>query len=107
MKSSSGRAPRISTVPFTIVFGTPLTWYFRTKSGYSLASTTKDVTLPLSTAMRLARLTARGQCGQVGVTNTWSVRDDSMPASMARLASFRPESPADTTLIASSSDMNS
>jgi hypothetical protein len=29
------------------------------------------VMFSFSRAMRWARLTARGQCGQVGVTNTW------------------------------------
>jgi len=106
-KSSSGRAPRISTVSFATVFGTPLTWYLRTRSGYSLASTMEEVTCPLSTAMRFARLTARGQCGQVGVTNTWSASGDWICPMSARLASVRPESPADTSLMASMSDMNS
>lgn len=107
MNSLSGLAPRISTRSLTTVFGTPLTWYRRTRSGYSLASTMIDVTFPLSTAIRFARLTAWGQCGHVGVTNTLSVTGASRPASIARLSSASPESPFDTIRIASSSDMNS
>src|SRR4029077_4294849 len=66
---SSGSAPRISTVSFTTVFGTPFTWYLRARSGNSVASTSYAVMLGFDSAISCARLTARGQCGHVGVVN--------------------------------------
>src|SRR6185295_173482 len=47
--------------------------YFRARSGNSVASTAYAVMCSLANAISCERLTARGQCGQVGVENTWIV----------------------------------
>lgn len=57
-------------VPFTTVFGTPVTRYIRDKSMNSVASTQVAVIKALDMAILWASVTARGQCGQVGVTKT-------------------------------------
>ena len=69
--SSSGSAPRISVLPLTIVLGTPVTRNFRERSMNSVASTEVARMCVLSPAILCASDTARGQCGQVGVTKTW------------------------------------
>ena len=60
-----------------------------------------------STAMRWAMATARGQCGQVGVENTWMASGVETWATSARLAGERPESLAPTVSMAASSAANS
>ncbi|MDQ3439141.1 MAG: hypothetical protein M3478_02185, partial [Planctomycetota bacterium] len=61
----------ISTVSLTIVFGTPVTRKRRESSMNSVASIADDVMFGLENAILCARTTALGQCGQVGVLNTW------------------------------------
>jgi len=105
--AASGSAPRISTRSLTTVFGTPVTRYWRTRSGYSIAATADAVMCAFSRARRWARLTALGQCGQVGVANTWMSIGWSTAATSARLSSLNPESPEATSAIASTSDTSS
>jgi len=104
---SSSTGPRISTVRFTTILGTPVTLCSRTRSGNSVATIAVAVTRSLSNAARCARLTARGHDAQVGVTNTRTSRGPGSAASRARLAGERPESPLDTIRIVSTSVMNS
>jgi hypothetical protein len=61
----------ISIVSLTIVFGTPVTRYFRLRSMNSVASIASAVMFGFAAAILCARTTALGQCGQVGVENTW------------------------------------
>ena len=61
----------ISIVSLTIVLGTPVTWYLRLRSMNSVASIASAVMLGFAAAILCARTTALGQCGQVGVENTW------------------------------------
>jgi hypothetical protein len=82
----------ISTFSFTTVLGTPLMRYFLITSGNSAAPTDAIVTLSLAIDIRIARLTARGQCGHVGVTNTWMCTGSWTDASSPRLVSFNPGS---------------
>ena len=91
----------------TTVFGTPVTRYCRTRSGYSTAATAEAVMCGLTSAMRCARLTALGQCGQVGVTNTWMSIGWSTAAIKAWLSSLSPESPEATSRIDSTSETSS
>lgn len=60
----------ISTVSFTIVFGTPVTLYLRDSSMNSVASMAADEINEFENAILCARTTALGQCGQVGVLKT-------------------------------------
>src|SRR4051812_29389602 len=70
----------------TTVFGTPVTWYCRARSGNSVASTAKAVMLGLANAISCATLTARGQCGHVGVVNTRTVTGEDTAATRVRLS---------------------
>ena len=90
-----------------IVFGTPVTLYRRDSSMNSVASTQAAVMWGLSNAIRWARLTARGQCGQVGVTNTSIVVGSWRPAMSFLFSSLSPESSPPARMTASTSDMNS
>src|SRR5580765_5948373 len=85
--ASGGSAPRISTASLTTVFGTPVTEYFRARSGNSVASTANAVMLGLANAISCATATARGQCGHVGVVKTWTVVGSCTPAISLRLSS--------------------
>ena len=67
-------------LPLTTVFGTPVTRNRRARSGNSVASTANAVMFGLANAISGERLTARGQCGQVGVVNTCIVVGLSMAA---------------------------
>jgi len=66
----SGTAPSISTFSFIIVLGTPVTLYFSARCGNSIASIMSAVINGFSMANWWASLTALGQYGHVGVTNT-------------------------------------
>ncbi len=79
----------------------------RARSGNSVASTANDVICGLANAISLARLTARGQYGQLGVVKTRMVRGASTAARRARLASDRCDAPPPARRIASTSDTNS
>src|SRR4051812_21434606 len=108
-KVSSGTAPRISTsLPSTIVLGTPVTRYFCARSMNSVASTHVARMCGFSTAMRWASVTARGQWGHVGVTKTlmWGAPVP-VPAFPARFSGVTPASPVPASTTASTSDMNS
>src|SRR5436190_3636943 len=85
--ASGGSAPRISTESFTTVFGTPVTEYFRARSGNSVASTANAVMFGFANAISCASATARGQCGHVGVVNTCIVVGDDTAATRFRLSS--------------------
>jgi len=89
------------------VFGTPVTRYCCTRSGYSTAAIAEAVMCELTSAMRCARLTALRQCGQVGVTNTWMSIGSSTAAIKAWLSSLSPESPEATSRIDSTSETSS
>jgi len=98
----------ISIEPLTIVFGTPVTRYLRDSSMNSVASTLVARMKGLSTAMRWASVTARGQCGQVGVTNTLMSRGSRACAAIsALLSAVSPESSVPARMTASMSAMNS
>ena len=84
MNAGSGRAPSTSVSPLTTVFGTADTRNRRARSGNSVASTANAVMCGLANAISCASMTARGQCGQVGVVNTCSVIGRSQPAPLGR-----------------------
>lgn len=92
---------------FTTVFGTPVTRYRRARSGNSVASTANAVMCLLANAISCARLTARGQCGHVGVENTWIVTGLSTAAIRWRFSSVRCEPAPPTRRMACTSEMNS
>ena len=58
-------------------------------------------------AISCARFTARGQCGQVGVVNTWTVIGVSTAATSERLSADSVEAPPPTSSIAWISETNS
>lgn len=67
----SGTAPTTESEPLTNVTGTEATPFWSEYSGNEPASTVSAVTQRgLRRAISCARRTARGQKGQVGVTNT-------------------------------------
>jgi hypothetical protein len=66
-------AENLNLIVDDAVFGTPVMRYLRARSGNSVASTANAMMFGLANAISLARATALGQCGQVGVENTWMV----------------------------------
>jgi len=91
----------------TIVFGTPVTWYRRARSGYSVASTAYAVTLQFAHAISCASVTALGQCGHVGVEKTCRFIGRSMATIFSRLSFESIDGPPPTSRIALMSEMNS
>ena len=89
------------------VRGTPCTWYFIARWGNSVASTMSAETRSLAIASLCASTTARGQYGQVGVTNTWMCTGRVSVRSAAIVSSLRPGSPLPSIRRSSISDENS
>lgn len=100
-------APRISTVSFITVFGTPRTLYLTARCANSPATTASAMMDSDSMASLCASATALGQYGQVGVTNTCMWTGLSNCFSAILLASLRPDSPFDASLMASRNARNS
>jgi hypothetical protein len=107
MKRGSGCAPTNSTVSFTTIFGTDRTSYRSESSGNSVASTTSAVTFSLAIAIWWANLAARGQYGQVGVTNTWMWTGSASAPSSLRVFSDSSMLPRDTSTMSVISVENS
>src|SRR2546422_7108601 len=77
------------------------------RSGNSPASTISVRTLGLSIARNAASLAARGQCGQVGVTNTCTWMSCDRRVRSSRVCGAMAVDPCDTAIIRSSSVANS
>ena len=103
----SGKPPMISIVSLTIVFGTPVTRYLRLRSMNSVASIASAVMFGFAAAILCARTTALGQCGQVGVENTWMCVGLSTAWIHFSVSGSRSILPVPATMIASTRPTNS
>ncbi len=105
--SASGRAPSMLPVSFTMVRGTARIWYRCARYGNSVISTMSAVMNSFSTATCCASRTAAGQCGQVGVLNTWMWVGWVIPVKAVLLSGVRSVLPLDTVRMAARKGANS